>query len=122
MVITVLTSSASIWGFGVSTSLPPSTGLHCTTMSLRPGEGGTRYSATLAASGGNPPYKWSVSSGVLPKGLHLKKTTGVISGKPNKNDSETYTFTVKVVDKKIKVKHHPSTQNTATKVLSITIP
>jgi hypothetical protein len=39
----------------------------------------------------------------------------------NKRDSGTYSFTIMVVDKKIKVKHHPATQNTATKVLSITI-
>jgi len=28
---------------------------------------------------------------------------------------------VKVVDKKVKIKHHPSMQNTATKVLLITV-
>jgi hypothetical protein len=124
VVMTVLTSSASIWGFGVSRSLPPpppSTGLHCTTTSLLPGVGRTEYSATLTSSGGNPPYKWSVSSGKLPKGLHLDKSTGVISGRPKKADSGTYTFTVKVVDKRIKVRHHPALRNTATKVLSITI-
>jgi len=71
-----------------------------------------RYSAMLAASGGKLPYKWSVSSGALPKGLHLKKSTGVISGRPNKDDSGTYTFTVKVVDK---------AKNSSTEVLSITI-
>ena len=79
------------------------------------------YSSTITASGGNPPYKWKVSSGKLPKGLRLKAGTGVISGTPNKHDSGTYTFTVKVVDKKIKIKHHPATQNTATEGLSITI-
>ncbi len=98
-------------------------GLQITSVSpLHPGLVKTLYSDNLAASGGNPPYKWSVSSGKLPKGLHLKKSTGVISGKPNKNDSGTYTFTVKAVDTKTKkTKSHPSTQNTATKVLSITI-
>jgi hypothetical protein len=92
-----------------------------TTTSLPPGTVKTAYSATLAANGGNPPYKWSLQSGTLPVGLHLHKSTGVISGTPNKNDSGTSTFTVKVVDRKVKVKHQPTTQNTATKVLSITI-
>ena len=98
-------------------------GLQITSVSpLHPGLVKTLYSDTLAASGGNPPYKWSVSSGKLPKGLHLKKSTGVISGTPNKNDSGMYTFTLKVVDTKTKkTKGHPSTQNTATKVLSIAI-
>ena len=96
-------------------------GLRITTVSLPNGMPKVAYSAPLAATGGNPPYKWSVSSGHLPRGLHLKKSTGIIHGKPNKNDSGTYTFTVKVVDKKVKVKHHHATRNTATKVLSITI-
>jgi hypothetical protein len=91
------------------------------TTSLPDGTVRQHYSATLAATGGNPPYRWSVSSGHLPKGLHLKKSMGVIHGTPNKHDSGTYTFTVKVVDKKIKVSHRPPMQNTATKVLSITI-
>jgi hypothetical protein len=95
--------------------------LHITTASLPDGAFHALYRAPLAATGGNPPYKWSISSGHLPKGLHLKKSTGIIKGKPNKHDSGTYTFTVKVVDKKIKVKHQPPTQDTATKVLSITI-
>ncbi len=104
-----------------SNSSSSSSGFRMTTASLPSGIPRVRYSATLTASGGNPPYRWSVSSGHLPKGLRLKKSTGVISGTPSKHDSGTYTFTVKVVDKKIKVKHHPATQNTATKVLSITI-
>ena len=79
---------------------------------------GQEYSERLAASGGNPPYKWSVSSGKLPKGLHLKKSTGVISGTPNKKDSG---MSVVADTKTKKTKRHPSTQNTATAVLSITI-
>ena len=79
------------------------------------------YSATLSASGGNPPYKWSLvkGSGTLPPGLTLK-STGVISGKAK--TAGTYSFTVQVVDTKTKkTKTTPSTQNTATATLSITI-
>lgn len=56
--------------------------LAITTTTLPAGSVGTTYSATLAASGGVPPYSWTVSSGDLPAGLSLSKTTGVISGTP----------------------------------------
>ncbi len=96
--------------------------LHVTTTSLAPGTVGVGYGQTLAASGGNPPYRWKLVKGgaKLPKGLKLNKHTGVISGTPKKN-AKSSTFTVEVLDKKIKVKHHHAMQNTATKVLSITI-
>jgi len=77
-----------------------------------------KYSSTLAATGGNPPYKWSLASGStpLPPGLKLNKSTGVISGKAT--TAGTYSFTAQVVDTKI---GKPKTQNTATATLSITI-
>jgi cell wall-associated NlpC family hydrolase len=100
---------------------PPSFGV--TTASLPNGTVWTKadkvtYSQTLAASGGNPPYKWSIvsGSGALPPGLKLA-AKGTISGKAN--TAGKFTFTVKVVDKKTRTK--PPTQNTATKALSITI-
>jgi len=89
-----------------------------TTMSLPSGTLKTPYMATLTASGGNPPYRWSLASGSgpLPPGLKLK-ATGVISGRPKK--AGTYSFTVQVVDTRTKTKPH--THNTATQPLSITI-
>lgn len=93
--------------------------LQMTTTSLSPGAVKTAYSETLAATGGDPPYKWSIASGALPKGLRLNRSTGVIAGTPK--TSGTFIFTVKVVDKRIKRKGHPATQNTATKALSITV-
>ena len=78
------------------------------------------YAQALTASGGNPPYRWSIVGGSLPPGLKLSKTKGTITGKAS--FAGNYTFTVKVVDKKTKkTKTMPSTQNSATKVLSITI-
>ncbi len=79
------------------------------------------YGATLSAVGSNPPFKWSLASGSspLPPGLKLN-AKGVLSGKAT--TAGTYPFVVKVVDTKTKkTKTKPSTQNTATAALSITI-
>ena len=40
------------------------------------------FNATLTATGGVPPYAFSVSAGTLPAGLSLNSSTGVISGTP----------------------------------------
>ena len=53
-----------------------------TTSSLSPAQVGVAYSVTLAASGGVAPLTWSVSAGILPTGLSLNASTGVISGTP----------------------------------------
>jgi hypothetical protein len=55
------------------------------------------YSQSLNATGGVPPYTWSISSGALPQGLTLNPTTGVISGTPAGNIG-IVTFTVQVSD------------------------
>ncbi len=91
-------------------------GFQVVTTALPAGTVKVKYSATLAATGGNPPYRWRVLSGRLPNGLHLK-ASGVISGKPRVEG--TFTFTVKVLDHKTKTKPH--TQRTATGEVSITI-
>src|SRR5271165_1791383 len=80
---------------------------------------GHPYSTTLAATGGNAPYTWKIASGSPkpPKGLKLSKSTGVISGTPNKH-AVTSTFTVEVLDTKV---GKPKTQNTATATFTITI-
>ena len=54
--------------------------LQITTASLPAGTVGTPYSQALAASGGTPPYTWTVS-GDLPAGLSLAGNT--ISGTPD---------------------------------------
>ena len=65
------------------------------TASLANGQITDSYSASLAASGGTPPYTWAVTSGVLPAGLALNTSTGAISGTPTAVASGTpVTFTV----------------------------
>ena len=76
-----------------------------------------KYSATLTASSGNPPYKWQVVAGSLPNGLKLSKSKGTISGKASFAGS--FTFTVEVLDKKGPGPLH--LQNTATAQFTIVI-
>ncbi len=54
--------------------------LAITTQSLPAGVVGTAYTATVAASGGTPPYTWTYSG--LAPGLSLNATTGQITGTP----------------------------------------
>ncbi|MGH8316083.1 MAG: putative Ig domain-containing protein, partial [Steroidobacterales bacterium] len=44
------------------------------------GQTGIAYSATLAATGGTPPFTWTLTSGTLPTGLMLNASTGAITG------------------------------------------
>lgn len=72
------------------TAVPP---LLVTTSSLPSGKVGQAYTTALAASGGTPPYRWSVSG--LPAGLALY-TGGTISGTPT--TAGTYSVGVIVTD------------------------
>lgn len=78
---------------------PPSSSaagqLTINTASLPSGTVGTAYSYSVPASGGTPPYVWSISTGTLPVGLKLS-SKGVISGTPE--SSGTVGFTVAVTD------------------------
>ncbi len=56
--------------------------LSISTSSLPPASVGVSYSATLQATGGVPPYTWSLLSGTLPVGLSLDSSSGAITGVP----------------------------------------
>ena len=79
-----------------------------TTAVLPDGAPGVAYAATLAATGGTPPYTWSAGAG-LPPGITVG-ATGTISGTPSAVGA--YGFTVTVTD---------SLAWTATRDLSITV-
>ncbi|MGE0131995.1 MAG: putative Ig domain-containing protein [Blastocatellales bacterium] len=83
-----------------------------TTTSLPSGAVGGSYSATVAATGGDTPYAWSIVAGSLPVGLSLNLQTGAISGTPA--TAGTSNFTVQVTDAQ-------SQADTATKSLSIMV-
>ena len=71
------------------------TTLTITTTTLATAVENAPYSATLGASGGTPPYTWSILSGTLPSGITLS-STGVLSGTPA--SLGTFDFTVQVLD------------------------
>jgi hypothetical protein len=84
------------------------------TTSLPAGTVGATYtSTTLAATGGTPPYTWSIVAGAggLPAGLSFSNT-GILSGKPTL--AGTYSLTFEVADS-------AATPSTATKQLSIEV-
>jgi len=78
------------------------TGFYITTVSLAAATRGASYSQALAATGGNPPFKWK-AIGKLPKGLKLA-STGLLSGTPKTKhvSAGTYHFTAQVQSKKTK--------------------
>ncbi len=99
---------------GITTIYPGTGGggpgpLSVVTSSLAGGTVGSTYSQTLSATGGTPPYGWSLASGGLPLGLTLSPT-GLIAGTPL--TSGTFDFTVQVAD---------SASGTAQKALTILV-
>jgi hypothetical protein len=70
--------------------------LTVTTASLPGGRVGTPYVAALVASGGTPPYTWSLATGSLPPGVALNATTGALNGTPS--TPGTYPSSVTVTD------------------------
>jgi hypothetical protein len=66
-----------------------------TNPSLPSGTTGLAYSQELAATGGIPPYTWSVPTGALQTGLTLS-SAGLLSGTPTQGG--TSNFTVSVAD------------------------
>ena len=97
-----------VFNFNATTADPP---LTVSTPSLPNGGQSVAYSQTLAASGGTPPYSWSLLSGTLPSGLTLS-ASGQVSGVPNA--AGTSNFVVQVTDASVAAQ-------SATQALSITI-
>lgn len=67
-----------------------------TTTAVPGGEFGSVYSAQLQASGGTLPLSWSILNGILPNGLTLNSSSGLISGQLLSPGA--FTFTVQVRD------------------------
>ncbi len=74
---------------------PPS----ITTTSVADATLNAAYSATVTATGGVPPLAWTLSSGTLPAGLSLgKSTTDTVNITGKATVAGVYTFTVTVTD------------------------
>jgi hypothetical protein len=78
-VITATSVADSTRSNTVSITIPAAVSV--TTAALPGGPVGTPYSQALAASGGIPPYTWTIVSGTLPTCLSIN-SAGVISGTP----------------------------------------
>jgi hypothetical protein len=79
------------------------------TTTLSPMVVGLSYAQGLSATGGTPPYSWSVASGSLPAGLELAGL-GIIQGAPTV--AGTQTFTLRLTD---------ATSVSTTQTLSLTV-
>ncbi len=77
---------------------------------LSPALVNTPYNSGLGASGGRPPYVWTISAGSLPAGIQLQSTSGALAGTPG--HLGTFSFTAKVTD---------SASNTATQAFTLTV-
>ena len=98
LVLILLSGINGCGGSGSGGSQDPTPAkLAISTSSLPTGQTGVAYSALLAATGGTPPYTWSVTSGTLPAGLTLNVSTGAIAGTPTQTVTSTE-LTFQVVD------------------------
>lgn len=68
--------------------------VNITTTSLLNGKVGVLYIQQVQAAEGLAPYQWAVTQGVLPAGLTLNLSTGVISGIPTTAQTKAFTITV----------------------------
>ncbi len=95
LAVTIIATSVAMPAQSSSTNfmvMPPPTIL----INILPnGEPNYVYSATLGATGGVLPLKWSVASGTLPPGISLN-TAGAFFGTPTSGG--TFNFTVEVTD------------------------
>jgi len=79
--------------FSTSFSSAQSLTLACATGT---GEMGVAFSSALVASGGVPPYTYSVIAGALPPGLSLDPSSGDITG--TTTTAGSFNYTANVVD------------------------
>ena len=90
-----VTDAAGLTG-SATLQLPVVASLSVTTASLPGGTVGVPYAVTLAATGGNGPYRWRIIAGGIHPGLAVDPAAGAISGTPGTPGS--YEVTLQVTD------------------------
>src|SRR5580698_7706186 len=106
--ITILGIMPFVWLAGCASQLPPAPPtiptpalpLTITTSAVANGTVGTAYQQTIQATGGTPPFSWSLSAGTLPAGLSLGTTSSEslpLSGLPVTLETSA-NFTISVTD------------------------
>src|SRR5690349_9768807 len=79
-------------GCGADSGSTPGS-LTIATSSLPNGAVNQAYSTSMTASGGTPPYTWSVTP-PLPPNLSLDTASGAITGTPTAQGTTTHTFSL----------------------------
>lgn len=92
--VTDQVSATATQNENVTISAPP-TGLSITSAPWPNGNLGSPYNYTCTASGGTPPYVWSII-GNIPDGLNFNTSTCTVTGTPTVTN--TFNFTLKVTD------------------------
>ncbi len=100
---------------GITVAVPAP--LSITKAGLGDAQADTAYSQAFAASGGNPPYAWTLSNGVTPDGLSLA-SSGIVSGTPTTPGS--YSWGIAVTDASGAVATATATLNVKAATLQIT--
>ncbi|HWX41234.1 MAG TPA: putative Ig domain-containing protein [Blastocatellia bacterium] len=108
---TVLVSDANAnaaqKAFSIIVGLPS---VAITTSSIPTAVAGSTFSQQMMATGGVPPYTWTIASGTLPPQLGINTAAGVIFGTPT--TAGTFNFTVSATD---------ATPSTVTKPLTLVV-
>jgi hypothetical protein len=82
--------------YAITITSPNCPAITLSPVTLPPAVAQRPYSRAITASGGTPPYVYTIASGALPTGLVLNSATGVISGTPLVNGISN--FTVQATD------------------------
>lgn len=90
---------------------PPVPPVEIVTSTIAAAAKGVGFNQQMNATGGKPPYTWTVTAGALPGGLGLAAATGIISGTPAAAGS--FSFTVTATDPESRTASRPLSINVA---------